>query len=83
MYELADPYNATINVYVKLCHQFKREGPGSCFTTTGLLSVKLCHQIRKSLCIRKISVHTLPNRGSIKGWDGTTILRCLAGWIQA
>ena len=21
IYELADPYNATINVYVKLCHQ--------------------------------------------------------------
>ena len=24
-----------------------REGPGSCFTTTSLLSVKLCHQFRK------------------------------------
>ena len=25
IYELADPYNATINVYVKLCHQFGSE----------------------------------------------------------
>ena len=45
IYELADPYNATIDVYVKLCHLFgKREGPGICLTTTGLLGIKLCHQ---------------------------------------
>ena len=25
IYELANPYNATINVYVKLCHQFWEE----------------------------------------------------------
>ena len=35
IYELADPYNA------------RREGPGDCFTSTGLLSIKLCHRFGK------------------------------------
>ena len=68
IYELDDPYNATIDVCVKLCRAGRgrgivlqypvcsvlncavnlgREGPGNCFTTTDLLSVKLCHQFGK------------------------------------
>ena len=125
---------------VKLCKSKQncavslgREGPGSCLTISGLLSVKLCvnnlkklnktvpsvwvekgrgfvlpYSVcsvllsntygyalaetpwcsgavtgRKLLCIRKISAHTLLNRVSIKGRDGTTGFSCLAGWIQA
>ena len=126
----------------------EREGPGSCFTATGLPSIKLCQsclpcqfQMDESLsdtygysecsgkpsydvscdmpgsckslkmysptgtmrsntifeladpsnattdvCVKlclKCVVHTLLNRVSIKGWDGTTSFSCLAGWIQA
>ena len=62
-YDLADPYNATINVWPSVCVKkgrgvvlrqpvcsglncaisLGRDGPGSCFTPSGLLSVKLCH----------------------------------------
>ena len=38
--------------------------------------------MRTHVCVY-ISVHTLLNRVSIKGWDGTTSFICLAGWIQA
>ena len=31
LYELADPYNATINVYAKLCHQFGKRRVGELF----------------------------------------------------
>ena len=43
-YELADPYNATINVWVNWAISLGRERPGCRFTPTGLLSIKLCHQ---------------------------------------
>ena len=31
IYELADPYNATIDVYVQLCHQFGKRKAGELF----------------------------------------------------
>ena len=31
--DLADPYNATINVSVKLCHQFWKRSAGELFYT--------------------------------------------------
>ena len=96
IYELADSYNATINVCVKLCRGEKGRGVvlqypvcsvllshtyGYTLTETPLVSGAVTG--RKLLCIRKILVHTLLNRVSIKGWDGTTSFSCLAGWIQA
>ena len=40
IYDLADPYNTTIDVWVNCAISLGREGPGRCFTLTGLLRVK-------------------------------------------
>ena len=42
MYELADPYNATINVCVQLCHQFGKRRAGELFYTN--LSAQYCFE---------------------------------------
>ena len=45
IYELADPCNTTIDVWVNCAIGLGREGPGTCFTLTGLLRVKLCLRV--------------------------------------
>ena len=48
IYKLADPYNATINVYVKMCHQFGKRRAGELFHNNR--SAQCCQRILRSEC---------------------------------
>ena len=75
--ELADSYNATINVCVATVNcavSLGREGPGNCFTISGLLSVKLCREI--VLRGRELLNRVEKGRGIVLQYPVCSVLNC-------
>ena len=70
IYKLADPYNATINVCVKLCiYSVNKTGNNICSMCKIILQCYIMH-------------YGFPDSLPLLRWE-VKCFSCLAGWIQA